>query len=128
MEEVLVTATVMLTLYKVLELYAKRKERNALIEKIDFTKDTTVNISQIIGHRDYDIHKRSVLWGCLLVGVGLGVLAAYLLTQCVGLYHKNTELKDIYEQITAIYTSCVFVFGGIGLLVSYFINKKEQNK
>lgn len=128
MSEFLVVGVVMLAFYKLAELFVKRKERRAIIDKIDFSQGTNVNIERIIGQRDYDINKRSVLWGCLLIGVGLGVVLAYGIANWAGLYCKSVAMRDIHDQLTVIYTSCVLLFGGIGLFVSYFINKKEGTK
>lgn len=53
--------------------------------------------------------------GLLLVGLGLGLVVA-LFTVIA------TKLGD--DEAAAIYFGCVLIFGGLGLIVSYIIEKK----
>lgn len=55
-------------------------------------------------------------YGLLLVGAGLGLL--------VGALFANTRMID--EE--ASYFSMLFIFGGLGLFLSYFIEKKAAEK
>ncbi len=57
----------------------------------------------------------SLKFGLLMVGLGLGLLLA-MLTSMLG------KLED--EQAVAVYFGCLSVFGGLGLILSYVIEKK----
>lgn len=60
-------------------------------------------------------------WGLLLMGAGIGLFLAYLLDHTVlnfdnGLHGRGNE---------AVYFSLIGIFGGLGLFISYLIEKKE---
>lgn len=57
--------------------------------------------------------------GLLLVGLGLGLLIA-LFTVIA------TKLNE--DEGAAVYFGCVLIFGGLGLIVSYIIEKKWLDK
>lgn len=63
----------------------------------------------------------SLKFGLLMVGLGLGIIAAFLAV-------TNNRLDD--EDAVALYFGSIFVFGGIGLIVSYVIERKwlDQQK
>jgi hypothetical protein len=89
-------------------LTTRNKERLALIEKgaspeLFKTKSTAGN-----GFGSFKL-------GLFFIGVALGIVSGYLLTQS----GMNEE---------AAYFSMIFLFGGIGLVVSYLLQKKlEKN-
>ncbi len=58
---------------------------------------------------------RSLKWGLLLSGAGLGLFLAYLMDRNMGHEHENAP----------IYFSLIALGGGLGLIISYFIEKKE---
>lgn len=63
----------------------------------------------------------SLKFGLLLVGLGLGLLVALFTVRGV----FGPEITDAEEgQSVAIYFGCLGIFGGIGLIVSYFVEKK----
>lgn len=74
---------------------------------------------------------RSLKWGLLLVGAGLGLFVAYLLDNTVlykvGHYINRWDNGD-YEVNGAnvsIYFALIAIGGGLGLITSYRIEKKE---
>lgn len=119
----------MICLYKIIEVFVKRKERMKIIEKIDFTQEANVNVEQILGRKDsMNLDKRAALWGSLLGGIGLGLIVGYIIAQVVGLYCKGNSYNHVSSQISIIYTSCTLIFGGAGLLISnYITNKRGKN-
>ena len=58
---------------------------------------------------------RSLKWGLLVLGAGLGLLFGYLLTKQFIPNNDNPVM----------YMSMLGVCGGLGLIVSYWIEKKE---
>jgi hypothetical protein len=56
-------------------------------------------------------------WGLLLIGAGLGLLLAYLL--------DLASDKIDGEDNPTIYFALIAIFGGLGLITSYKIEKKE---
>ncbi|HRZ20575.1 MAG TPA: hypothetical protein P5184_02840, partial [Bacteroidales bacterium] len=53
-------------------------------------------------------------WGLFLIGLGIGLLIAEILV-------KSTSMTD-----EAAYFSMIFLFGGIALLVSYFLDRRKE--
>jgi len=63
----------------------------------------------------------SLKFGLLLVGFGLGLLVALFTVR--GLFGSDmTHTEE--SQSVAIYFGCIGIFGGLGLIVSYVIEKK----
>jgi hypothetical protein len=93
------------SLYAILHLYVRKKERMALLEKgvdaskLIFPKRTTV---------------APLKYGLLLIGLAVGLLLGDVLS-C------TTELQ---EEVS--YFSMVFIFGGLALVIFHFIDMKKQ--
>lgn len=63
----------------------------------------------------------SLKFGLLLVGLGIGLLVALFTVR--GVFGPN--MSDAEEgQSVAIYFGCIGIFGGLGLITSYIIEKK----
>lgn len=119
--------------YRMLELYVRRKERLAIIEKatsenLSFDK---FDKSELMGR----INKAGALQiGMLLAGLGLGVLVATILfltlTGGVDAYPQENYSRhgNFYHLKSELTLACVLLFGGLGLLAAYLIEKKEQRK
>ncbi|MEO6721228.1 MAG: DUF6249 domain-containing protein [Ferruginibacter sp.] len=60
---------------------------------------------------------RNLKWGLLLIGSGVGLLLAYLLDLSL------TAING--EDNPTIYFALIAIFGGLGLISSYKIEKKE---
>jgi len=74
---------------------------------------------------------RSLKWGLLLVGAGLGLFVAYLLDNTllykVGHYigHYTGGDYEVNGANVSIYFALIAIGGGLGLITSYRIEKKE---
>ncbi len=103
--------------------YMRNKENMAMIEK-----GLDPNIKP---ERPRPAPFRNLKWGLLLVGAGLGLFLAYLLDNTVlykvGHYVGHWSGGD-YEANganVALYFAFIAVGGGLGLITSYRIEKKE---
>jgi hypothetical protein len=73
---------------------------------------------------------RSLKWGLLLVGAGLGLFVAYLLDNTL-LYKVGHEIGHYSGEVennggnVSLYFALIAVGGGLGLITSYRIEKKE---
>ena len=112
----LVCGIFVLGFYKLFELFVCKKERLLIIEKMGekFTPDMLehkLNFSSI-GNMSFSDLK----FGCLFVGFGLGLLAAFAI-------HYNFEdfLFKKWEIQTTVYGASVLLFGGLGLLIAFLI-------
>lgn len=102
------------SLFGILYLYitARNRERMALIER-------GLSSADIFSGENKNGNKYLALkFGLLLIGVGLGIVAGMIVTELI---------KD-YENMGAYITSFIMIFGGVGLFVSYMIEKKDRAK
>ena len=112
----LVCGIFVLGFYKLFELFVCKKERLLIIEKMGekFTPDMLehkISFSSI-GSMSFSALK----FGCLFMGFGLGLLAAFAI-------HYNFEdfLFKKWEIQTTVYGASVLLFGGLGLLIAFLI-------
>lgn len=97
--------TILLIVYYIQK--AKIRERMQLLEK-------GIDIS-LLQKKDSPFNN-ILMWGMLSTGVGLGLLIGFLLIE------QGIFKDDAIMGILAI------LFGGIGLTIYYFINKRGGNK
>jgi hypothetical protein len=106
MEDIFVPISVFGMILGIVYLVVRKRERMALIEK-----GADASIFRI------DKQSNSTLkWGLFLIGLGVGLLIAEILV-------KTTTMSE-----EAAYFSMIFLFGGIALLVSYFLDRKKYSK
>lgn len=87
-------------------VYMNKKENLAMIEKGLNPRD-----------RPSPTPYRNLKWGLLLVGSGLGLLVAFLID-------RNTAHVRSDDNVP-VYFALIAVGGGLGLVGSYFAEKKE---
>lgn len=112
--------------FKLFELFVCKKERIMLIEKmIDQPCLPKAPSYQLLGNFSFSALKV----GCLLTGMGLGLLIGYLI--CYGTIpnylNSGRDNWSIRETVSLIYGACVLSFGGIGLIAA-FITELKLNK
>jgi uncharacterized membrane protein len=64
---------------------------------------------------------KNLKWGLLMIGAGIGLFFAFVI-QFSGIFKLEFHQQDAY---TAIYFALIGIFGGLGLVLSYRIEKKE---
>ncbi|MBK5721892.1 hypothetical protein JGH11_13515 [Dysgonomonas sp. Marseille-P4677] len=118
--------------YKIFELFARRKERMAVIEKLSNGIDPQIlkNQFNMPAYKDGNYGSWAIRIGLLLVGVGLGVTIATIVDLlAVAPSSDNRELfYEFRNTISVLYPACAAVFGGLGLVIAYFIENKKENK
>ncbi|MFD0763399.1 DUF6249 domain-containing protein [Mucilaginibacter lutimaris] len=87
--------------------YIRNRERMAMIERGMDPRN----------YKPKPAPYQNLTWGLLLIGAGLGLFLAYVLDRTV---FVQTEREN-----EAIYFALIAVFGGLGLVLSYRIEKKE---
>lgn len=129
-----IVATISYAIYKLFELFARRKERMAMIEKLSAGIDPEIFNNQFKPIRmpviqNFTNNSWAIRIGMLLLGVGLGITIATLVD--LGVSTSFLDYKDSYQfrtTVDVLYPACAAVFGGIGLVIAYFIEKKEGKK
>ncbi len=96
--------------------YMRNKENMAMIEK-----GLDPNIKP---EKPRPAPFRNLKWGLLLVGAGLGLFAAYLMDNTI-LYRIGHDRDEINGANVSIYFAMIAIGGGLGLISSYRIEKKE---
>ena len=120
----LVTGIVTLGIYKFFELLICRRERREIIGKlepgslIDYLKLVPMGLRtgatiRTASETAPGIPAGALKVGCLLLGLGAGLLFGFMLT-------RITEIQS-YDTRSAVYGGSVLVFGGLGLIVSFII-------
>lgn len=104
MEGIFASLGLFALVYGIVRLSIRKKERLMLIQAgldpATFDKSEKTSLS-------------TVKLGMLLVAVGLGILIANIIVK-----------YEVMDRDAAVF-SLVFLFGGISLLVSYFLEKKQ---
>ncbi|MDR2389028.1 MAG: hypothetical protein LBD89_04490 [Tannerellaceae bacterium] len=118
--------------YGLFELFARRKERLAIIEKVGEKLDA----SAFEGRRWFPglfpkFSFGALKAGCLLAGAGLGLLVGFFLNLLIlnsGLYEQ--ELDGWYRNNLAevAYGSSILLFGGIGLILAFVLELKMKKE
>lgn len=129
----LVVGIVCAGIYGLFELYVRRKERLAIIEKIGDKLDA----SAFEGKSGLPTYKNKFSFsalkaGCLLTGVGLGLLTGFIINAEMAanspLYAANADRWYRNELAGTAYGASVLLFGGIGLLVAFLIEMRMSRK
>ena len=118
---------------KLFELFVCKKERLLIIEKMgeNFTPDM---LEHKISFSSIGKFSSSALkFGCLFMGLGLGLLIGYLI--CSTTLEGYTNMGDVRlnynmrETISIIYGACILLFGGLSLLIAFLVELKiNKNK
>ena len=108
------------TIYGLFELFARRRERIAVIEKLAEGK----TFGQIEGKFDFSFGRSYSYWGlrggCLMLGMGIGlILGTIIVNNMVGFNDEvSCRLREIQE---VIYGGSVLLCGGLGLLIAFLV-------
>lgn len=123
--------------YSIFELFVRRKERMAIIDKlhsgIDPQKLTHDLYSPFAGKKNTSSWALKI--GLLFIGVGLGLLTGFLievnltdsLNPALNSYAENIQ-NNINSSVQVIYFASISLFGGLGLLAAYFIEQSKDKK
>jgi hypothetical protein len=118
--------------YGLFELFARRKERLAIIEKVGDKLDASAFEGKLRVSSPFPKISFSALKaGCLLAGTGLGLLTGFFINVSMmlsGLYDGNWEGWYRHEIAGTAYGASVLLFGGIGLIIAFVIELKQGKK
>ena len=119
-----VMGIITLGIYKLFELFVRKKERLTIIDKIG-DKLTPEILSEKIDFSTNipKLYFSALKFGCLFMGLGIGMLVAFAIH-----YNFADFVESSYQIIGAIYGSCVLLFGGLGLIIAFIIELKICNK
>ena len=126
----LIVAIVFITIYRVFELFVRRNERLSIIDKLggqvkfsDANADLNLPLFQKFSGSS------ALKISLLLIGVGIGLLVGYGIEFAVTDGDLNFSNNwDFQRKIGVVYFASVAIFGGLGLLAAYFIERKNNRK
>ena len=117
--------------YKLFELFVCKKERLLIIEKMGekFTPDMLEHKFSFSSIGKFS--SSALKFGCLFMGLGLGLLIGYLI--CTATLNGYAEMesfnRNMRETSSVVYSACILLFGGLGLLTAFLIELKiNKNK
>ena len=137
--QVVVTFIVFSFIYMVFELFARRGERKMLIEKIVEIGKADVGryLNEYLGNTGmaniFRMRSHGSIRGALLMlGIGIGVMAGFIINYLLvgDAYLTSNRHWDVCneEVVVVVYIASVCIFGGLGMLIAYFIERKENGK
>jgi hypothetical protein len=118
---IIMTVTICATVFGI--VYVRSRENMAMIEKGFDPKIKPL--------RPRPAPFRNLKWGLLLVGAGLGLFLAYLMDNTVlyNIGHDHNKFgngaDDYNGANVAIYFALIAIGGGMGLITSYRVEKKQ---
>lgn len=129
-----VVGVITLAIYKFLELLICRRERLSIIDKLEGNTLTEYLkcLPQQIGASMpilrpmtvSPVGSVSLRGGCLLLGMGLGLIFAFLLIQGFRIGY-SFETREVLRMV---YTGSLLFFGGLGLVISFIIERVLAHK
>jgi hypothetical protein len=141
-DEILIVGFFVLGTYKLFELFVRKGERLAIIEKL-FTLTENKEVSGSIKLPDislgsnFNFDSWSLRISLLLIGIGLGSLLSFFTQYYLFDFYQTLNIDEnswaVSNRISDIKTftnfSFISIFGGTGLLIAYLIESKQaKNK
>lgn len=123
----LVCAIIFGCIYKVVELFVHKRERLMLINKL-----TEISNVDFKGINLYSSGNKftGLRFGWLMLGIGCGFLFGFLINMMAtyGKYAYDFDNVWRYHSVVGgiVYVACICICGGIGLLLSYRAERKEE--
>ncbi|BEG99542.1 DUF6249 domain-containing protein [Bacteroides sedimenti] len=128
----LVVGIVTLGIYKLFELFVRKKERLSIIEKIGEKFDASMieNKFSFPSRIFKNFSFGSLKAGCLLMGVGLGLLVGFIIcTSTITGYNMGHDIDwGVRDTAGIVYGASVLIFGGLGLITAFLIEMQYSKK
>jgi hypothetical protein len=119
-----VMGIITLGIYKLFELFVRKKERLIIIDKIGDKLTPEILSGKIDFSTNIPKLSSSALkFGCLFMGLGIGLLVAFAVH-----YNFADFVESSYQIRSAVYGSCVLLFGGLGLITAFIVELKLGKK
>lgn len=130
---IFIVGFIVLGVYKVLELFAKKKERLLLIDKLSsLTENEEENEKRAKIQIPLILSGDSASWplriSLLLIGIGAGCLFAFFIQISDVIPSANDQFNSL---VIMVNFASISFFGGIGLFIAFLIeqkNERQQNR
>lgn len=123
-----IVATICFFIYRVFELYARRRERMLIIERINnFSMQGNLNIPDPKLLIPTSCNQFTALRiGLMLFSIGIGLVVAFCFTEMF--FELEQSNRAIRDKIDLMYFAFSFTFAGLGLLSAFVIERKMTKK
>lgn len=135
---IFVTGIIFVTFYKIIFLFARRKERMMLIDKLDRINMTPPEFRRSLdsilrdlgdaGDSDsaFSSARRfsALRWGSACLGGGLGLLTGFIITMSCRVAMTNW---NSFRQEGIVYGSCILLFIGIAMIIAFIVENKMRS-
>ncbi|MFA7116793.1 MAG: hypothetical protein WC140_06180 [Bacteroidales bacterium] len=125
MYDVFTVAIVFAAIYFTVKLFIDRKGKLMLIDKIE---KLNMSDNKYAGLNDLFSNRKNtgLILGSVLCGIGLGLLIGHLIFVAIyGINIQNSAFAQSYVRDLFI-GSGALIFGGLGALFAYFVNRREE--
>ncbi|MDR0832660.1 MAG: hypothetical protein LBN93_00480 [Candidatus Symbiothrix sp.] len=131
---IFIVGFIVLGIYKLFELFVKKQERLTLLEKLPIIFENKENGGKInlpelaFGKQDYGSWPLRI--ALLLLGIGLGCIVAFLVEYSIFdfSHYKDYDWNLLHKAEFVLYFSFITIFGGLGLLIAYLMERKQTKK
>ena len=124
----LVCAIIFGSIYKVIELFVRKRERLMLISKL--TEISNVDFKGISLYSSGNKFT-ALRIGWLMLGIGLGFLVAFFINMMAtgGKYAYDFDsVWRFHDKVAGVvYIACICICGGWGLLMSYHAERRAEH-
>jgi hypothetical protein len=119
---------VVLGIYKLVELYARRKERLILIDKLtpeELSKRQETVLTDVKPLLNLSFSTLKI--ALLLIGIGVGYLISFFVqhglrvAEILDREHSRHHIDEL-----ALNSSCILICGGLGLLIAFLIESRHR--
>ena len=127
---IFIVGFIVLGVYRLFELFVRRKERMAIIDKLlgENIKFPETNVDLNLPLFQKPKSNWALKLSLLLIGIGMGLMVAYFIeVSNVGVNRSDIPVWYGQKRMEVVYLASVAIFGGIGLLSAYFIEQKHKN-
>lgn len=121
MQGAIICAIVFYFVYRIIENLIHRKERIIIAQKIealDPQKNGMIDLNKWFGAAGLNRYA-PLRWGLLLVGAALGLVVAFFIKQ-----GQFADMRWYSDEVQILYFGLTFLFAGIGLLISFILERK----
>lgn len=134
---VLIVGMICAGIYGLFELFVRKKERLALIEKLGEGSLQWNSKLRLPNYSGVKFSFSALKVGALLAGAGLGLLVGFFInwafypSYLTGNWERSWTLREVFA---IVYGASMFLFGGLGLLLAFLIeikyvkNREEQDE
>ena len=127
---IFVIGIITLGVYRVFELFVRKKERMSILEKLggqEKLSDVDVNLNLPFFQKSSS-GNWALKISLLLIGVGIGLLVGFGIEYASRAGDFSNNDWNYQRIFGMVYFASVAIFGGFGLLAAYLIEQKNNRK